>query len=99
MHPVLFKIGPLPIHTYGFLVAIGFLAALASIKRLSILSKLNVDKVLDLAFWSLILGFAGSRALFVITRFEDFIHRPLDAFKIWEGGLVFFGGPMVVVPF
>jgi phosphatidylglycerol:prolipoprotein diacylglycerol transferase len=29
MFPVLIKIGPLTIHTYGFLIATGFLVALA----------------------------------------------------------------------
>ena len=33
MFPVLIKIGPLTIHTYGFLIAIGFLVALTLAAR------------------------------------------------------------------
>jgi len=29
MHPILLQLGPIPIHTYGFLIAIGFLVAVA----------------------------------------------------------------------
>lgn len=99
MHPILFKLGPVPVHTYGFLIATGFLIALKVIRSLSVRSKLDPDKVLDLAFWCLAVGFLGARILFVITRFNYFMTNPLDIFKLWEGGLVFLGGPLVVVPF
>lgn len=99
MHPLLIKIGPIPIHTYGFMIAIGFLVALAVIRRLAERSKLNVERVLDLTFWSLLVGFLGSRILYVITRWEDFASDPLAFFRVWEGGLVFLGGPLAVLPF
>jgi phosphatidylglycerol:prolipoprotein diacylglycerol transferase len=99
MHPILINIGPIPIHTYGFLIAIGFLACLSVAKRLAIRSKIDPDRILDLCFWSLLVGFAGARALFIITRFQDYLQSPLSVFKIWEGGLVFLGGPIVVIPF
>ncbi|MGZ3699928.1 MAG: prolipoprotein diacylglyceryl transferase [Bdellovibrionota bacterium] len=99
MHPLLFRIGPVPIHTYGFLIATGFLVALAVIRRLAALSKLDVERTLDLTFWSLMVGFLGARILFIITRFSDFVANPIAVFKVWEGGLVFLGGPIAVVPF
>jgi phosphatidylglycerol:prolipoprotein diacylglycerol transferase len=99
MHPLLIKLGPIPIHTYGFLIAVGFLCAVAVIRRLAARSKLDVERTLDLTFWSLLVGFAGARTLFIITRFSYFMADPIAIFKVWEGGLVFFGGPIAVVPF
>jgi phosphatidylglycerol:prolipoprotein diacylglycerol transferase len=99
MHPELFKLGPIPIHTYGFLIAIGFLCAVWIIRRLAIISKLDVERTLDLTFWSLIVGFMGARLLFIITRWEYFLSDPASMIKVWEGGLVFFGGPLAVLPF
>jgi phosphatidylglycerol:prolipoprotein diacylglycerol transferase len=99
MHPLLIKLGPIPIHTYGFMIAIGFLIAVYVIRRLATESKLDVERVMDLTFWLLLVGFAGARLLFVLTRFEYFMADPLSIFKVWEGGLVFFGGPLVDVPF
>jgi phosphatidylglycerol:prolipoprotein diacylglycerol transferase len=99
MHPILVQLGPIPIHTYGFLIAIGFLLSIYVIKQLTILEKLNVEKLLDMTFWSLLVGFAGARVLFIITRFNDFLLAPLDMFKVWQGGLVFLGGPIAVIPF
>lgn len=99
MLPVLFHIGPIPIHTYGLLIAIGFLVAIEVIKRLTIRSGLDVDRVLDLTFWLLAIGFVGARLLFVVTLWEQFARDPLAIFKVWEGGLVFFGGPLACFPF
>jgi phosphatidylglycerol:prolipoprotein diacylglycerol transferase len=99
MHPLLIKIGPIPVHTYGFLIAAGFLVALAVIKRLSQRSGLNVDRTLDLTFWVLLVGFVGARLLFIITRFNMFLEDPLAILRVWEGGLVFLGGPLAAIPF
>lgn len=98
MHPLLLKIGPLTIHTYGFMIALGFFAALATVRKLAPRSGLDPDQAADTAFWLLVVGFLGARVLFVITRIEDFASDPLAIFKIWEGGLVFFGGPLVAIP-
>ena len=99
MHPLLVNLGPIPIHTYGFLIACGFLSAVFVIRRLATLAKLDVERVLDLTFWILLVGFIGSRLLFVMTRFDYFVTDPLAIFKVWEGGLVFFGGPLAAMPF
>lgn len=99
MHPLLVKIGPIPIHTYGFMIALGFLTAVYVIRKLSERARLDAERVLDLTFWLLLVGFLGARVLFIITRFSYFMSDPIEMFKVWEGGLVFFGGPLACVPF
>lgn len=99
MHPELFKIGSVPIHTYGFLIAVGFLCAVFVIRKLSIRSGLDVDRTLDFTFWLLLVGFLGARVLYIFTRLDYFMSDPQAIFRVWEGGLVFLGGPMAVIPF
>jgi phosphatidylglycerol---prolipoprotein diacylglyceryl transferase len=99
LYPILLKIGPIPIYGYGFMIAIGFLTGIFVIRRLAAQSKLEVEKIIDLSFWCLIAGFIGARALFVLTRYPEFLANPLEIFKIWEGGFVFFGGLLVGMPF
>lgn len=100
MHPILISLGPFTIHTYGFMMAVGFLAAISVIRRLAEKDQLPVGSVLDLTFWALLVGFAGSRVLFVITQWkEQFAADPIAIFRVWEGGLVFLGGPIAVIPF
>jgi len=96
MYPTLFEINlgfiKIPLHTYGLMIAIGFLLAIQTVRKLSVKNKVNPDLVSDLSFWLLMYGFIGGRALFVITRLDYFVQNPIDIFKVWEGGLVFFGG-------
>lgn len=99
MYPILIYLGPVPIRTYGLLIAIGFLVALNIIQRLAKYEKLNSDKFVDASFWALIFGFLGARILYVLTRLDFFLISPLSIFKIWEGGLVFFGGLIVSASF
>jgi len=50
-------------------------------------------RALDLVFYILIAAILGSRILHVAVSERDlFLENPLHLFKIWQGGLVFYGG-------
>jgi phosphatidylglycerol:prolipoprotein diacylglycerol transferase len=99
MFPLLVKLGPISIHSYGFFTAVGFLSGVYFIRKLSREAKVPEEKILDVTFWGLIVGFLGARILFIITRLPEFLAHPLDMFKVWEGGLVFMGAPFALVPY
>jgi phosphatidylglycerol:prolipoprotein diacylglycerol transferase len=99
MYPVLFWIGNFPIHTYGAMIALGFVFAIATILILGQKEKLDLEKTLDLTFWLFLVGLVGARLLYVLTRWQDYSGDWLGIFKVWEGGLVFFGGPLAALPF
>lgn len=92
MHPILFRLGPLTIHTYGFFVAMGFVAGIFLAKNEAKRSGEDQEKIMDLFFYILIAAIVGSRLFYVAINFEMFIADPLEIFKIWNGGLVFYGG-------
>lgn len=104
MHPLLIEIGPLPgigvipIHTYGFMIALGFIIGVLLNRWLAIRSKIDLEKLIDMTFWGMLVGFLGARLLYVLTRPDYFLADPMAFFRVWEGGLVFFGGPLAVVP-
>ncbi len=98
MHPILFSIGSFPIHSYGVLIAIGFVLAVLHIKHNAKQLNWNTEQIVDYCFVSLLVGFVGARSVFVITQFEYFLSNPLEVFYVWEGGLVFYGGPLAVIP-
>jgi phosphatidylglycerol:prolipoprotein diacylglycerol transferase len=52
----------------------------------------NPDRVVDLSFWVFLFSILGSRALHVLVEWRSFVGHPLDAFKIWQGGLAYYGG-------
>ena len=83
----------LPIHTYGILVGGGFIAAVTASSWLAQrewpgeLGIKRRDQVMDLAFYVFIGAMVGSRVLFTIVNWKDFVAAP-SVF----GGLVFQGG-------
>jgi phosphatidylglycerol:prolipoprotein diacylglycerol transferase len=97
MHPILFRIGGLTIHAYGLFVAMGFLAGMALAVREARRAALDTEKISNLFFWIIISAIAGSRLLHVIVEYRSFMSAPLEIFKIWKGGLVFYGGVILAV--
>lgn len=96
MYPILIKLGPITIYSYGTLLAIGFLLAIFLARKRARIYGLSPDRITDLGLYTLIAGIIGARILYVLTQLNSFIHRPLlDIFKIWEGGLVYYGGLLV----
>lgn len=98
MHPILFKVGPLTIHTYGVLVAAGFLLGLSLAIRQAKKEGISSNKIVDLGFYMLIAAIIGSRVLFVIINSAYYFKNPIAIFRIWEGGLMFYGGVLLAVP-
>ena len=98
MFPVLIKIGPLTIHTYGFLIATGFLVALSLALREAKKTDLSNESIIDVGFYALFAGIIGSRLFFILTNWQHYWEHPIDMVKIWEGGLVFYGGVLFAVP-
>ncbi|NJD55219.1 MAG: prolipoprotein diacylglyceryl transferase [Nitrospirae bacterium] len=98
MFPVLIRIGPVTIHTYGFLIAAAFLLGLWLALRQADREKLSREKISDIGFYALFAGIIGSRIFFIGTEWRHFSEHPLDMLKIWEGGLVFYGGVIFAIP-
>jgi phosphatidylglycerol:prolipoprotein diacylglycerol transferase len=93
MHPILFHLGPITLHTYGLLVASGFLLGIAWTARLARMEGvIDQQMVYDASFWLVISGLVFSRIAYVIIELPSFWSNPLVVFKIWEGGLIFYGG-------
>jgi len=97
MHPILIELGGFSIKTYGFLIALGFAIGLFLASREARRVGLNVQTIGDLAFYILLGAIVGARLYFILTNLSYFTQHPLDMFKIWEGGLTFFGGFIVAV--
>lgn len=92
MHPILFQLGPLTIHTYGALLALGAGLGIVLLVRLAGSAGLDQERVLALATWVLVMAVAGSRLFYVLIEPAQFLRRPWEVFYLWQGGLVFYGG-------
>ncbi len=99
MHPILFKIGSITLYTYGLFVALGFMSAIWFASRRARIKKLAIksQEITDLFLVILVSSILGARLFYVVQNFSLFSDHPLDVFKIWNGGLVFYGGFLVAL--
>jgi len=92
MYPILLKFGKIVVYTYGFFIAMGFLAGISVAKREALRLGEDPQKITDICFYVLISAIVGSRLFYVLINPDIFLSSPLEIFKIWNGGLVFYGG-------
>jgi phosphatidylglycerol:prolipoprotein diacylglycerol transferase len=88
-------VGPLPIRLFGILVVLGFLAgAKVLAMRNQRLGYLTGEESFDLAFYVLLAGLIGARIFHVLQNFDKYAGHPVEMMKIWDGGLVWYGGAL-----
>jgi len=87
-----FEIGPLTIHVYGILIALGVIVAIIVSRNRYVRFGGLGETFERVAIWGVVIGFLGARAGYVITHTHRFEGRPWAAFYIWEGGLALYGG-------
>ena len=86
------ELGPLTIHYYGALIALGLmLAMLYSCKRGKEFG-LKEDDILDGFLWITPLAIVCARIYYVAFSWEDYKDNLLSVFYIWEGGIAIYGG-------
>jgi prolipoprotein diacylglyceryl transferase len=92
MHPILFEIGKIKIHSYGVMVALGFLVAIYLASREARRNGVPPQKIFDIGLYALLFGIAGARILHVLLDFRYYAGHPLEIIMINRGGLSIHGG-------
>ncbi len=90
--PASFELFGKTIYFYGVFIALGFILGILYISHNSRRYGLDSDTIYDIIIWIIPFSIIGARLYFVLFRLDDFITRPLDIIKIWEGGLAIYGG-------
>lgn len=98
LDPILFKIGFLEIRYYGLVYLLGFLFVLFTLRKNKEKLKLKEDDVYNLIFYLFLGIIIGARIFhFVFSEPRIFISDPLELFRIWRGGMSFFGSLLGVI--
>jgi len=99
MHPVLFKLGPLEIRAYGFMLAISFLLGIWLATQRAKKKNIDPNQVLDLSVLIIISAIVGSRLLYVLFHLDEFRGHWLDTINPFQSngqigiaGLTMLGG-------
>ncbi len=86
-------LGPLSIHAYGLMIALGVVAGVwLAGKRLEASGAGSRDDMTNIAMWAVVAGVIGARIYYIITDKSEPWREPGKWIKIWNGGLGIPGG-------
>jgi phosphatidylglycerol:prolipoprotein diacylglycerol transferase len=99
--PVAFSLGPLIVRWYALAYLAGFILgwryALVFIKRSNV-KRPNADDIDSFLSWAVIGVILGGRLGYVLFyNLSYYMDAPLEALKIWHGGMSFHGGVLGIV--
>jgi prolipoprotein diacylglyceryl transferase len=87
-------VGPFPIRAYAMCILAGIVVAMWLTQRRLETRGGRKGQVLDISAWAVPFGIVGGRIYHLITSPQAYFGeggQPLNAFKIWEGGLGIWG--------
>ncbi|MDR4503256.1 MAG: prolipoprotein diacylglyceryl transferase [Candidatus Scalindua sp.] len=90
--PIPFIGKTIPVYAYGFMLMIGFLAALYAARMRAKREGIKPEHISDLGIYLIFAGIAGGRLFYVVQNFDLYRDNLVDILKIYHGGLVFYGG-------
>jgi len=90
--PVLFRLGPLTVHTYGLMMAIGVGMALWFLFVQGKKQGLDGVKLVDAAFYTILVSLFGAKLILFIGNFNYYTTYPKELFSLARSGGVFQGG-------
>lgn len=92
MFPILFTIGNFPVSSFGLLLGLGIFFGSFTVWRIARSFDFDVEKVLDLIFLVIGIGFVFSRAVFVLMNLQSFDSLTKILLINRFPGLSFWGG-------
>ena len=90
--PRTLDLGPLTIHYYGLIIAIGLVLGISYACRRSKEFGLKEDDILDGAIWVTPFAICCARIYYCAFSWEEYAANPISVLYIWNGGIAIYGG-------
>jgi len=90
-------LGPLTIHYYGLIIAIGLMLGMFYSCKRSKEFGLKEDDVLDGFLWVTPFAIVCARIYYVAFSWADYKDNPISVLYIWNGGIAIYGGVLGAV--
>ena len=90
--PRVLSLGPLNIHLYGLVIALGLVLAVIYASRRSKEFGVKEDDLLDGVLWVTPFAILCARAYYCVFSWEQYVDDPISVLYIWNGGLAIYGG-------
>ena len=88
----LLHIGPLVIHGYGLMIAIGIMAAYLTVEYRAKKKNMNYELIFNLTIWCAVGGIIGAKLLYILTQIRSIIADPSTLLGELAEGFVVYGG-------
>lgn len=86
-----FSIGPLEIHYYGLVIALGLLLAVVYAGKRCHYAGLSQDEMLDGVLWITPLAIVCARIYYCAFTWDSYRDDPISVLYIWNGGIAIYG--------
>jgi phosphatidylglycerol:prolipoprotein diacylglycerol transferase len=96
MHPTLFTLGKLSLHSYGLMLALSFLAGIYLACYRARKRGIEIQHILDLSVYIIVAAIIGSRLAYIAFHLSEY-RSILDMFALWQGGATLYGGLLLAV--
>ncbi|MBS6643540.1 MAG: prolipoprotein diacylglyceryl transferase [Clostridiaceae bacterium] len=87
----LLTIGPVTIHGYGLMIAIGFFAAYIAAEKRAKKMGMDPDQLFNLTIYTMVFGLLSAKLLYYITIIKDIIADPSLLLNFTDGFVVYGG--------
>ena len=95
--PSTIQLGPLTIHFYGLIIAVGMLLAVLYASKRSKEFGLKEDDLIDGVLWVTPFAITCARLYYCIFEWDQYASNPISILYIWNGGLAIYGGVLGAV--
>ena len=99
MHPELFTVGGITIHTYGFMIMVGAILGYWYMST-TVKNEMGIqpDKIQNLAILIIVAAFVGGKLFFYFENPGYYFNPPSNMFKNFRTGFVFYGSLLFAIP-
>lgn len=92
MFPIICKIGPLTVYSYGLMLAIAVICCSLLLSKEAHSRGISSDLIFDFVFWTVLVGLFGARLFYIILNIKDYVANPVEIIMFQHGGLAIQGG-------
>lgn len=85
-------LGPINVSPHGIGIAVGYALGGALMARRAEKYGISRDDVWNMLMRAVVGVIIGARLFYVVGHFDDYFPNVVDILKVWEGGVVFYGG-------
>ena len=91
MFPIICKIGPLSLYSYGLMLAVAVIVCSFLMSREAKPLGIAPEVIFDFVFWVIFIGLLGARFFYILLNVSFFIKNPLEIIMIQRGGIAWQG--------